>query len=138
MFRRHRHPSALVALIALATFLGASLADARGLDPCPHHDALNLAHYGAAAHDGHDMAGMAGMQGHGGSSDKDQHPHGPCNCVGSCDAGGSPPLVAVRLDLTVALAPVAELTPPSGPKKVISTKDEGWTPYLPQAPPSRV
>ena len=123
-------------LIALAAFLGASVADARGLDPCPHHDAVNLAKYGAAAQSGHghDMAHM----GHGQSADQDQHEHGPCNCVGSCDSGGAPPMVTTAPNATIAVAAMSKLVPPSAPTEIVQTSDEGWTPYLPQAPPLSV
>ena len=136
--RRHRRLGASVALTAIAAFVGASAADARGLDPCPHHDAFNLAHYGAAAHGGHEMADMAGtehMRGHGRTSDKDGHEHGPCDCVGSCDTGGSPPLVTTAFDVAAVLTTPPDLTPPAAPIELGPTKDVGWTPYLPEAPP---
>ncbi len=132
--RRNRPLGASVTLIALAAFVGASAADARGPDPCPHHDAVNLAQYGAAAQDahGHDIAQM---QGYPQSANQDQHEHGPCNCVGSCDSGGAPPMIAAAPEVTIAVAPASEITPPPVHREIVPAKDEGWTPYLPQAPP---
>ncbi len=103
-------------------------------DPCPHHDAVNLAQYGAAAQDahGHDIAQM---QGYPQSANQDQHEHGPCNCVGSCDSGGAPPMIAAAPEVTIAVAPASEITPPPVHREIVPAKDEGWTPYLPQAPP---
>jgi hypothetical protein len=162
---RHRALRAALSLAALATFLGASAADARGLDPCPHHDALSLARHGAAAgaepaHDApamrdHDSARMdhaAHVEHMGGAAHADPsthahgaaptdggpqnaHEHGPCNCVGSCDTGGSPPLVTRVPDVVVTVAPVEAIVPPAVAHQTLSGRDDGWTPYLPQAPP---
>jgi hypothetical protein len=139
---RHRLSRALLTLASLASFLGAGTADAQGVDPCPHHDALPLER-GEPAHDGAG-GGHAGGHGHGQDSGHEPatadhqngggHGHGPCTCVGSCDAGGSLPPLVGSASLGEA-ATASEPTPFASAHDLVPTKDEGWSPYLPHAPP---
>ena len=94
MSRQSRRSAAfLVALLLVVTSLGTAL----GAHPCPHHD-------GAAA------AGDAGSvpahgpdagSGHEHDADPGSEAHGPCTCMGQCQAGAAPsmPAPGVTTDL---------------------------------------
>lgn len=124
----------LIALWAWIVLLLNGSADAFGVHPCPHHDAVGHAPPAAAAQHGHgaphggmDHAPAGGEQsGHGSS----------CTCVGSCLMGTAAPLprTAVLPAATVVVAPFVGV---SGDAAVLP----GWLPYrLPYAtaPPARL
>jgi hypothetical protein len=75
----------LVALLLVLTILGTAL----GAHPCPHHD-------GAAA--GGRAAGTVPVHGSGSGHGHDASPasetHGPCTCVGQCQASAAPSMAA--------------------------------------------
>lgn len=130
-----RAAAALVTLVAFATTI---VAEARGLDPCPHHDGVAPA--GEPA--GHESHGTADAMGHahaGAETSASPRPatreharHGPCTCLGCGTAVGSPagPLRSIVRPDTVELPPFHSFLARS------RSADAGWwVPYLPHAPP---
>lgn len=93
--------SRIVALLLAGMFPLAVAGDGYGLHPCPHHDVLTV--------DGPHASAAHAMAAHAAAPDgpsRDSHgDHGPCTCIGGCNA---PVGVALPgLGLTVAHASVA-------------------------------
>jgi hypothetical protein len=109
----------LVACLLVLSSVGTAL----GAHPCPHHD-------GAGG------SGDAGsVPGHGAESshEHDASPgteaHGPCTCMGQCQAGAAPsvPAPAVEADLpTPPAAPHAFLLAPTVPRASIVPFSLPW------------
>jgi hypothetical protein len=80
----------LVALLFAVALPATATADALGLHDCPHHDAVPSApsDTGHGAHGDHAVGEQDGESQHG--------EHGPCTCVGTCQAGGTLSALAVR------------------------------------------
>src|SRR5688572_6552948 len=81
-----RAASFLVALLLVLTSLGTAL----GVHPCPHHD-------GAAPADGSEAVrghGTGHEPGHEHDATPGSEAHGPCTCVGQCQAGAAPSMQA--------------------------------------------
>ncbi len=101
-----RAAAILVAMLLVLTSMGTAL----GAHPCPHHD-------GAVAAGGTADAGSTAGHGSGSSHEHDAGPgseaHGPCTCVGQCQAGAAPslPAPAVGTDLPAPPASVHALRP---------------------------
>src|SRR5688572_23072318 len=118
MVERLRKP--LLALVALAGFLGSITSEARGAEPCPYHDGFPAAEHSdsqpSAGHAGHKaQSSDDGATAHGASHSSEEGSHG-CSCVGQCSTGASPsPLHASELSLDVepskpvVVAPSAEM-----------------------------
>lgn len=86
-----RSAAFLVALLLVLTSLGTAL----GAHPCPHHDGA------AAAGDAGSLPGHGQDSGHEHGADPGSEAHGPCTCMGQCQAGAAPsmPAPAVTTDL---------------------------------------
>jgi hypothetical protein len=90
----------LVASLLVLSSLGTAL----GAHPCPHHDGAAAA---GAAGDSRGPGDAGSLPGHGaGSSHEhdasgDSQAHGPCTCMGECQAGAAPstPAPGVGADL---------------------------------------
>ena len=88
----------LVALLLVLTTLGTAL----GAHPCPHHD-------GAAASGG--AAGSVPGHSPGSGHEHDANPaseaHGPCTCVGQCQASAAPSMPAPVLGTDLPAPPAS-------------------------------
>lgn len=93
-----RATASVVALLLVLTSLGTAL----GAHRCPHHDAATAADRTAGSLPGHADA----RSDHQHDPDSGSEAHGPCTCVGECQAGAAPSMPASAV--------VAELpTPPA-------------------------
>lgn len=87
----------LVAMLLVLTSLGTAL----GAHPCPHHDGAAAAAADPAPPPGHHPGA-----GHEHDAAPASESHGPCTCVGLCQAGAAPPMPA-SIDGTDLPAPTA-------------------------------
>jgi hypothetical protein len=104
------------ALLAASLLVVSTLGAAYGAHHCPHHDA------GSAA--GHESA-----SGHEHDASPASEAHGPCTCMGECQAGAAPsvPAPAVGSDLPAPpAAPHAFRSAPSVPRASIVPFSLPW------------
>jgi hypothetical protein len=149
----------LFALAALVGFVFSGASEARGLEPCPHHDSLPISldaghtDHGAtragdateaaaeSAHASHDVAATDHSE-HTGTADdapaEHESDHGPCNCIGQCDAGSS---ATVLSPVTITLhgdSPTPVASPPAADGVFSRSGDSLWLFHQPTAPPFSV
>ncbi|HJR53198.1 MAG TPA: hypothetical protein VJ982_05735 [Gemmatimonadota bacterium] len=99
MTRQSRRAAAfLVALLLVMTSLGTAL----GAHPCPRHDGVAGAAGPEAAH------GADARSGHEHDADPGSETHGPCTCVGHCQAAAAPSMPAAAIGTALP-------TPPASP-----------------------
>jgi hypothetical protein len=103
----------IVALLLAGMFPLAVVGDGYGLHPCPHHDSLTL--QSGPADGGHGMAAHSTAPGDSGDSHGD---HGPCTCIGGCNA----PVGVALPGLGLRIAPVATAVGPA-PRSHAATLD---------------
>ena len=120
------------ALLVASLLVVSSLGTAFGAHPCPHHDgaaATGEARQAGGAHD----PGSVVEHGTGSSHEHDDSPsseaHGPCTCMGECQAGAAPsmaaPAVGSELPAPPA-APYAFRSAPSVPRASIVPFSLPW------------
>lgn len=129
-----RPSHAVLSLLAVYSLLGASFGDARGIDPCPHHDQLP----GVATAVAHEHEHMPGHGSSEPSGDQHEAEHGPCKCVGCGLLGGSAALDAPAGVATVLPLPRLTFGPASPATRVAHRGTDRWSPHLPNAPPLSV
>jgi hypothetical protein len=156
MVRLRKRP--LFALAALVGLVFSGVSEARGLEPCPHHDVLpaSLASgqggpdqplaggkIGSAgnesSHAGHDVASSraasdtddAATSGH-------ESDHRACTCIGRCDAGSSPAILSAPRITLQAAAPAPVVSSHAANRVFSRGTDRLWLFHQPTAPPLSV
>lgn len=98
-----RDPTRAAAFLVALLLVLASLGTALGVHPCPHHDGA------APAEDAGSVPGHG--PGHGSGHEHDatrgSGAHGPCTCVGQCQAGAGPSMQAPAIGPDLPTPPAA-------------------------------
>lgn len=92
-----RAAATLIASLLVLTSLGTAL----GVHPCPHHDGA------AAASDAGSTPEHGPASGHGHEASPGPEAHGPCTCVGQCQAGAAPSMPASTVGRDLPTPPAA-------------------------------
>jgi hypothetical protein len=119
---RHSHRTRVFALIAALVFQATMWSDAFGAHRCPHHDLLaGTAESVGHAASGHMHAGIESSQ----SPAHSHAPHGPCTCIGHCNAGGTAAVTSRPARVVIVIGTLVRSRAPEA-----RTVSLGRTPFL--------